>query len=253
MRRTAVALLLLACPALAESLEDAVLAYLAAADDGVPERWQVTGNLGAALTSGNSESLTLAAGAEAKRAFDPWTLGLKFTQIYTRSEGVESANESVLTERLERALSAKAWLFQELLLEHDEREELTARVQLTFGYKRLLRKTDRFTWHAEGGAGVLHEEFRVNPETEAILQIGTDFVWKISDKLTYTQRFVVYPSLSESGEFRFLAESMFTTPLGERVDLRLSIIDKFDSNPIAGVEKNDLLVTISLQVRFTKS
>lgn len=251
MRIVAATFLFFAAPAAAEGLDGAVRDYLAAAEDGA-SRWRVSGNLGLALTQGNSESFTVTSGLDATRSFDPWRVTLKAVQVYARTEGVESANEAILTERLERALSERAWLFQELLLEHDEREELDYRIQLTLGYKRLLKKTDRLTWHAEAGGGVLHEEFRVDPETEAILQFGTDFVWKITDKLTYTQRFVFYPSLSESGEFRFLSESVFTTPLGEKVDLRLSIIDKFDSNPIAGVEENDLLVTLTLQVRLTK-
>ncbi|MGQ0613171.1 MAG: DUF481 domain-containing protein [Planctomycetaceae bacterium] len=245
------AILLLASLTWADALDQAVDSYLAAAEESDPGPWTIRGNLGVTLTSGNSDSFTVSAGADASRAWDPWTLFLKAGIVYGKSEGVESASEQTFTERLERAISEKASLFQEFYVEHDEREQLDYRLQFTVGYRRKLVEKENFVLHGEAGGGVLHEEFRTGPETEGIAQVGFDFVWKIGKNLTFTQRVVIFPSLSETGEFRILSESVFTTPLGERLDLRFAIIDKFDSNAPAGVKENDLLVTLSLQIRFT--
>ncbi len=236
-----------------ETLRDAIEGYIRAMEDSAPpeERWKVTGALGATVTSGNSDTQTLTIGLDAERPWDPWKLFLKERSIYGRSGGVESANEHVLTQRLERALSERAWLFEELLVEHDEQESLDYRLQLIFGYKRLLVKKEKFELTAEAGGGVLHEEFRRAPETEGIAQAGVGFKWQITKQLLFTQNVTIYPSLSDTGEFRLESESVFTTPISGKVDLRFSIVDKFDSSPPAGVEDNDLLVGLSLAIRFT--
>jgi putative salt-induced outer membrane protein YdiY len=138
------------------------------------------------------------------------------------------------------------------MLEHDEEEDLGLRIQLTFGYNRRLVKTEKFELWGNIGAGVLHEEFFNASETEAILQLGVNFVWQITKTLTYTQVITFYPSLSNGGEFRMYWESTFTMPVSERVDLRLSIIDRYDSDPQAGIEENDLTIALSLAIKFTK-
>lgn len=236
----------------AETLRDAVDSYLKAAEgDPAEEKWKITGALGATVTSGNSDTQTLTVGVEAERPWAPWNLFLKWRSLYGRADGVENANEHILTERLERALSERAWLFQEFMIEHDEREELNYRLQLTLGYKRLLIKKEKIELTGEAGAGVLHEEFRTGPETEAIAQFGLLFKWQITKMLLFTQLLTIYPSLSEGGEFRLVSESVFTTPVGEKMDLRFSIIDRYDSMPPTGVKSNDLLVGLSLAVRFT--
>jgi putative salt-induced outer membrane protein YdiY len=257
--RVLAALLGLSSLALPRPPDSEVRAYLEETADRPPPtpeeekpRWEVTGAVGMTATSGNSDTFTLAAGLEAKREWEPWKLLIKLDTLYSKSDGDQNANEQTLTERLERALNEKESIFQDLLLEHDEQEELDYRIQLTVGYRRRLVNEERFKLWGEAGGGVLHEEFRVDPETEGILQFGFDFEWKLTKQLTYTQRFVIYPSLSEGGEYRFRSESRFTTPIGERLDLRLSIIDDFDSDPVPGVEENDVKVALTVAIKFTK-
>jgi len=252
LKRLMIALLAISSVGFAENLEQAVDGYLAAADPApAPSLWNASGSLGLTITDGNSDTKTLALGAEADRAWDPWHLFLKLSSIYAESEGDETANEQILTERLERALDEKASLFQDLLLEHDEQEDLSYRIQLTFGYKRKLIEKKDFELFGEAGAGILHEEFRTDTQDEAILQFAVSFKWQITKQLLFTQIVTIWPSLSETGEFRLTSESNFTTPIGERLDLRFSIVDRYDSNPPAGVTENDLQVTLSLVIRFT--
>lgn len=248
--RVLCALLLWTAASRAETLREAVDGYLRAAE-GAPRPWKIAGNVGITVTEGNSDTLTVTAGAEGAREFEPWKILLKIRAIYAESGGVETANEQVFTERLERALTERSWLFQEFMLEHDEQEALSYRIQFTLGYKRQLVRREGFNLYAEAGGGVLYERFRAATETEGIAQLGFNLDWKLTDHLLFTQSFTIYPSFSEGGEYRFVSESVFTTPIGEKVDLRFSIIDKFDSQPPAGVKENDLQVTLSLAIRFT--
>jgi len=252
LKRLTIALLAISSLGFAENLEQAVDGYLAAADPApAPSLWNASAALGLTVTDGNSDTKTLSAGAEADRAWDIWHLFLKLSSIYAESEGDETANEQILTERMERTIDKKASLFQDLLLEHDEQEQLSYRVQLTFGYKRKLLEKKDFELFGEAGGGILHEEFRTDSQTEGIAQFAVSFKWQMTEQLLFTQVVTVYPSLSDTGEYRLTSESNFTTPIGKRLDLRLAIVDRYDSNPPAGVTENDLQVTLSLVIRLT--
>jgi len=226
--------------------------YVTAAAEPTTTPWEITGALGFTLTDGNSESITLAVGADAKREWPLWKLAMKLGILYSESEDVQTASEWLFLERLERKLSERATIFEDLLLEHDEEEDLRYRIQLTFGYNRRLVKKETFELWGNGGGGVLHESFFDEDQTEAVAQLGINFTWQITKALKYTQVITFWPSLSEGGEFRMYWESVFTTPLSERFDLRFSIIDRYDSDPQPGIESNDLTIVISLAIKFTK-
>ncbi len=250
--RAFIALALIASLAKAETLSDAIDTYIVAAAPGSSSPWTVTGTLGLTLTEGNSETITLTFGIEAIKKFDPWTLKLKLNSIYAESQSVQTANEHIFVQRLERAIDEISALFQEFYLEHDDEENLNYRAQLTVGYMRRLMKKKDFEMWGEIGAGILHEEFRATDDTEGILQLGVNWVWKITEQLTYTQIITIYPSLSNGGEFRLYWESVFSTPISERLDMRLSIIDKYDSDAPVGVDDNDLIITLTIAIKFTK-
>ena len=249
--RILIAVALFASVSKAETLTDAIDTYLtSAAAKG--SAWVITGNLGVTVTDGNSDTITVTFGIDAEKKWDPWTLKLKWVSLYAESDSEQTANEHIFIQRLERALSDIDALFQEFYLEHDDEEDLNYRLQLTVGYKRRLIKKTNFEMWGEAGAGILHEEFRDTDDTEGIVQLGVNWKWQITKQLLYTQVITFYPSLSDGGEFRMYWESVFTTPISDRLDLRLSIIDKFDSNAPDGVEDNDLIVTLTIAIKFTK-
>jgi putative salt-induced outer membrane protein YdiY len=214
--------------------------------------WEITGALGFTLTDGNSDSITLTVTADAKREWELWKLFMGLRIFYGETDDVQSSSEWIFLERLQRKLSERAAIFQDLLLEHDEEEDLRYRIQFTMGYNRRLVKKEKFELWGNVGGGVLHEEFFNDSQTEGIAQIGITFTWQITKTLKYEQILTFYPSLSESGEFRMYWESTFTTPVSERFDLRLSIIDRYDSDPQPGIEENDLTIALTLAVKFTK-
>jgi len=215
--------------------------------------WDFTAALGFTLTSGNSDSVTLLFGAEGKREWELWKLGMKIGILYAESDGNQTASEWIFIEKLERKLSERATIFQLLLLEHDEEEDLAYRIQLTFGYNRRLVKKEKFELWGNVGAGVLYESFFDDTRTQAIAQLGINFTWQITKTLKYTQVLTFFPSLSDGGEFRMYWESVFETPISDHFNLRFSIIDRYDSNPQPGVKDNDLTIGIALAVKFTKA
>ena len=88
-------------------------------------------------------------------------------------------------------------------------------------------------------------------EGEAILQINVDWVWQVTETLTYTQVIQYWPSLTNSGEFLLVWNSTFSLPISERWSFELIIQDKYNSQPVAGNEENDFAILLTLSFDFT--
>jgi putative salt-induced outer membrane protein len=258
MLRHLLCLVLFCAATQAETLEQAVHGYLADPDAAAakPEPkgkpWEITGGLGLALTDGNSNTLTLAATLDALKEWGPWKSKTVVRITYAQADSVETASEWILIERFDRMLSERASVFLDLWLEHDEFESLNYRIQPTAGYRRRLVKKETFELWGNVGGGFVHNEYRVNPDTEAIGQLGINFTWQITKNLKYEQVITLYPSISEGGEGRLVFAAKFTTPISDQVDASLVITDQYNSNPPLGVKNNDLTVILSLAVKFTK-
>jgi len=227
-------------------------ALISAEGEPTTKPWEIKGALGFTLTDGNSDTVTLLIGANALREWTKWKLAMRIGILYAKSNQVETASEWIFVEKLERKLSERATIFQALLLEHDEQEDLAYRIQFTMGYNRRLVKKEKFELWGNVGGGVLYEKFFDDEQTEGIAQLGINFTWQITKTLKYEQIITFFPSLSDSGEFRMYWESVFTTPISDRFDLRISILDRYDSNPQPGVKENDLTIAIALAINFTK-
>jgi putative salt-induced outer membrane protein YdiY len=261
MLRYLLCIVLFCAAAQAETLEQAIHGYLAdpdaeaakpAAKPAPEQPWDITGGLGVALTDGNSNTLTVAFTLDAKKEWGPWKSTTAVRITYAQADSVETASEWVLIERFERALSEVASVFVDLWLEHDEFESLDYRIQPTAGYKRRLVKKTNFELWGNIGAGFVHNEYRVNPDTEGIGQLGVDWTWQITKQLKYEQVILLYPSLSYGGEGRLVFSAKFTTPISDRIDGSLVITDQYNTMPVAGNKYNDLTVILSLAIKFTK-
>jgi len=255
--RTCSLLFLLAAFAHAEelsSLDRAVYEYLAA-DADMPEKgkWLVNGNLGGVATSGRTNNTTVTGGIDAIKNMEPWTLTLRYRGLYTEQAGIETDNEHIGTERMQRVLvEDKSWFFQDLLLEHDAAENVKLRLILSGGYRRKIIHKEKLQFFFDIGLGYRREELQGGQPKieEGIAQLGIDHVWQLTKNLTWTQKTVYYPSITNGGDFRATHESIFLTPISDSVSLRLGFFLDYNSNPPVGVDKEALRFTIGLQFKL---
>ncbi len=81
---------------------------------------------------------------------------------------------------------------------------------------------------------------------EALL--GEEVTYKLSSISSLAQRAVLYPNLSETGEYRFSFDTTAVTKLTKSLGWQVTLSDRFISNPLPGTQKNDLLLTTGLRV-----
>ena len=82
------------------------------------------------------------------------------------------------------------------------------------------------------------------------LRFGENMTWKVSDKLSVTQRLAYTPDIGDFGEFRVRFDLGISYPLFKRVTLNLNVIEQYDAKPPRGVDKNDLQVQSTLGITF---
>ncbi|MBU0504007.1 MAG: DUF481 domain-containing protein, partial [Candidatus Omnitrophica bacterium] len=85
---------------------------------------------------------------------------------------------------------------------------------------------------------------------EAVLIPRAFFEKKLFGKSRISQDIIFYPSLTESGEYRFYSETTFINPINEKLSLRFSFIDDYNSKSTKDTKKNDARLISSLSYSF---
>jgi putative salt-induced outer membrane protein len=253
--RVLVVLSLFAGAVWAQDLEEEVEAYLLDAPAEPPPektlRWVITGAVGGSITDGNSDTTTVTGELKFERQWTKWSMEMNYLGLFEEAGGVEQNNKHIFTAKAERSLGKHDAVFVLLLAEHDAAADLKLRLQPTAGYKWRQINKKNFWLDFDVGGGFVYEDYSTTgDDTNTVGQAGFKFEWKITKHLTYTQRLVYFPTLSDWPEYRLASVSEFVTPIGKDVNFKLTILDQYNSNPAPGTENNDLTVTFALQFKL---
>jgi putative salt-induced outer membrane protein YdiY len=117
------------------------------------------------------------------------------------------------------------------------------------GYWFLDREDKKFL--LEGGLGFRHIVYRddTKDRNEPVFTPRAYFLKKVSGTLTLSEDFIFYQSLKDS-RYSLRSESAAVNAINDRLALRLSFIDEFDSEPAGNAKRNDIRFITSLVVNF---
>ena len=73
---------------------------------------------------------------------------------------------------------------------------------------------------------------------------------KNGDRLTGKEQLFFFPNLTEGGEYRINFDSTLVTDITRRIGWQLTLSDRYLSNPLPGLEKNDLLLSTGLKIKL---
>ena len=147
----------------------------------------------------------------------------------------------------------KNWYnFYKLEFDHDRFANIDYRAIPSAGVGYWFSDTDDWKAMVECGLGLEHTKFRddTKDSNDAILIPRGFLQRKILDHALISQEVILYPSLKNTGEYRKHSESALINPVNDKISLRFSLIDDYDSTPAAGVKKNDWRLISSLAYSF---
>jgi len=215
--------------------------------------WKKEISLGYNISSGNTESsqLTLAAFINRKTKHDEFTI--KGDTYYSSSnEKMDAQRWSALIRNDFNFWGNKWYNFYKLDADHDRFANIDYRLIPSTGIGYRFSDTPKWKAKLEGGLGFEHTSYRdaTKDSGEATLLGRAFFDKKFFDNLSITQDITIYPSIEDRGQFRLHSETSFISPINEKLSLRFSFVDDYDSDARGNIKKNDLRFTSSLVHSF---
>jgi putative salt-induced outer membrane protein YdiY len=224
-------------------------------DPSLLDFWSGYFDTGLSFTQGNSETRTFTTAAKTQRKTDRDKITVYATSILaqnsTTGDTETTANAIRGGSRYELNVSDRLFTFGFIDLEFDEFQNLDLRNVLGGGMGWHVKQTERTVFDVFAG-GSFNQEFFSGDITRrsAELVVGEELNYKLSDRLNWSERLVFYPNLSEGGEYRLQFDTALVTQLYHWVGWQISLSNRFLTNPIPGIKKNDLLLTTGLRFNF---
>ncbi|MFC1646156.1 YdiY family protein [Candidatus Omnitrophota bacterium] len=216
--------------------------------------WERELSIGYLKSTGNTKKseLTSAFSVHRKRDIDETTL--KAEAYYSSSDRKMDAKKWSLLGRyaLSFGFENKSFNFYRLEVDHDRFANIKYRITPSLGVGHWFSDKPEWKLMAEIGFGVEHTKFRdeTKENTEPILTPRVYLEKLVFDDSKFTQDIIMYPSLKELGEVRLHGETSFVNPINDKLSLKLSWINDYDTEPASGKTRHDMRFTSSLLYKF---
>ncbi len=217
--------------------------------------WSGSVDAGLSATRGNADTLVISVGTQAARTTQRDKLSLYAASLFARNSttGVSVTTAEAIRggARYDRNINDRLFGFVLTELERDKFQQLDLRLILGGGLGYHARKTERTRLDLFAGGSFNREKFSTGlTRSSGEALFGEELTYKLSESTSLAQRGVLYPNLSEFGEYRFAFDLTGVTKLTEQLGVQATVSDRFQSNPLPGIKQNDLLLTTGIRVTF---
>lgn len=206
--------------------------------------WKRTVDLGMIGSDGNSETFGArgAFGMERKVEKMETTIGL--TYVYNTDNGEKTKSRGELTARNEWLFGKDSrWgFFAEAKVEYDEFQDWDWRLSGFVGPSYAFIKNDKTLLRGRVGAGGSYEIGGDDQKFEPALLLGLDFEHAFNERNKVFASAEYLPSLSDFPEYRVNSKAGWEILVDEKsgANLKLGVIDRYDSDPGDGFKSNDI-------------
>lgn len=236
--------------------EDKPAEVLKEADTSFWSGWKRSAEVGINGSAGNSENFNIRAGLGTERKTDKLetTAGIKYS--YATSDGQRSANRGEAFGRNDWILSDPRWrVFAKGGLEYDEFQDWKWRINGAAGIGYAFVQTEKFEWIGRVGPAFnwTLQGHDPNPKLTPEIDIGTDVMWKITERQKITASADYYPALDDfPSSYRFVAKAAYEVLVDPETNmsLKLGAEDRYQSEPGGGRKKNDIDYFLLLLWKF---
>lgn len=213
--------------------------------------WNGSLFLGAYKQSGNSDRTSASFGGEATRrsASDRFSLSLLYN--YAKEDDQLSARDTYGAIKYDYFFTRKFYGYLGVEMLKDRFKDLNLRTIVGPGVGYQLWDDPIKSLALEAGLAYFSED-RISAADDQWLtaRLGARFRYKLSEQVTFSDNLTIYPNLEAGGEFTARNEAALVTTIAGPWSLRLANVLEHDSNPAAGIKKNDSKSSVNLQYSF---
>lgn len=224
-------------------------------DPSLLDFWSGTLDTGLSLTRGNAETTTFTNSMKTQRTTQRDKISIHATSLYATSdrdgESRTTANAIRGGTRYDVNLSERLFTFGFIDLEFDEFQNLDLRNVLGGGLGWHIINNERTTFDFFSG-GSFNQEYFADDITRKSgeLVLGQEFNHTIMAGTEFTEKLSLFPNLTNTGSYRLQFDSGISTKLADWLAWHVTLSDRFQSNPVPGVQRNDVLLTTGVRFAF---
>jgi len=214
--------------------------------------WRGSVELGLDGTSGNSETLNLRLGVDAKRKTEQHVLTLDLDYHKNTNQSQETANRLFFDGRYERLFPESPWsCFVQETTTYDEFQPWNVRVSATTGVGYELLKSEMATLMGRFGGGFSREIGGADARYVPELNFGLDWERELSKRQRVKASVEYYPDVTAFGDFRVVSKIDWEVLLDEEMNLslKLSAADRY-KRPNPGGQLNDVDYSVVLLWKY---
>ncbi len=214
--------------------------------------WSGTVSAGTTFTRGNSDTLSVAFLAEAKREaeHDRYTVKSFWNYAEVGSKAI-TQNNSGLNGQYDYFPGEKWFLLGKAGAEKNDLANLDLRYYGGAGAGYQFLKNEKRSLSGEGAVVYFKEEFGNNTEDDKIaLNLGYKYDWKISPTAAFGHYVDAFPAIDDFDDVFVKVDNRLTMNLTKSMISTLQYVLDFDHTPAVGVKQADHRVIFTLGWSF---
>jgi putative salt-induced outer membrane protein len=176
-------------------------------------------------------------------------LTLNTASIYSSDASLNATTANSLQGiiRYDRDLNKRLFVYGAFAGGYDELQDLDYRLMPGSGLSFHAIATDITTLLT--GVGYTRESYNTGLTRNLVsATIGDELTHKLSSRTTFTQNLHYLPSLNDTSVYRLVTNVGLTTKLVSWVTANLLFNGRYNSQPVLGNKKNDVIFTTGLRI-----
>ena len=221
--------------------------------------WETSVGMGANLTAGNSKTVAANVHATTERKGAPNELRFLAEGNYGEAEALQADGSRKMEKNVQNDHFLGEYKYvpggrnyggMSLDIVQDDIADLDYRITFGPSLGRYLVKTDRTSLNAELGVVYIRDRVASVTDGRIAYRAFERWVFDVSKTAKFWECAQYLPTADDFGRYLADAEIGAEAAMSTRISLRVVAQDKYNSDPAAGKEKNDLLVTAGVAVKF---
>ena len=224
-------------------------------------KWTGEGQLGAGITTGNTDTVDISVGANVARQFDLWKVALEGGYDFGQVDGVDNRNRWYVGANAQRDFTDRLYGFSNVSYEEDQFSGFDSRLFVGVGAGYHIYKEKPLTWSIEAAPGYRRSKIAevtdgLVPPTVLVpgfsandfaLRGSSRLAYDFNDKVTFTNDTdVIYTDTST----QTINTAAVTAQLTEKISGRVSFEVRNDTNPPDGFVSTDTATRVSIVYGF---
>ncbi|HEY3855620.1 MAG TPA: DUF481 domain-containing protein [Verrucomicrobiae bacterium] len=219
--------------------------------------WQNSATVGLTIARGNTDTTLFSAALDSEKKWAHSDLHLGADDIYGESKignspSSETADAEHVFGQYNQDVSDRFYLYGRATGMHDGIADVQYRLTLVPGAGYYFIKNKKLDLSLEGGPGYIAQKLGEETSSYVTLRIAEKVHWQISDRAKLWESLEYLPQVDDFGNYIVNFELGVEAALnkGNKLALRVVLVDTFDSQPAEDRLKNDLKLIAGITYHF---